>query len=33
MSYSIVLETFMGANPQLSNDPMALWQGYDYCVP
>lgn len=23
----------MDANPQLHGDPLALWEGYDYCVP
>lgn len=32
-SNNIRLETFMDANPQLSGDPLALWEGYDYCVP
>lgn len=33
-SYNIQLETFLGANPQLSGDPeLSLWKGYDYCVP
>lgn len=32
-SQNIRLETFMDANPQLSGDPLALWEGYDYCIP
>ena len=32
-TYDIPLSSFMDANPQLSGDPLALWAGYDYCVP
>lgn len=32
-NYNIPLTTFIGANPQLSGDPLALWEGYDYCIP
>lgn len=32
-SHNIPLSTFYGANPQLSGDPLALWEGYNYCIP
>lgn len=32
-NYNIPLETVMDGNPQLSGNPLDLWEGYDYCVP
>lgn len=32
-THNIPLATFMDANTQLSGDPLALWEGYNYCVP
>lgn len=32
-THNIPLAAFMDANPQLSGNPLALWAGYDYCVP